>query len=467
MDLFRDRNWELPKQGQPVGHRPTILINSTPNSSMPSMLNLARQIGAARRKGAGRVRALVGTVLTVLALGLTSHAGELQRPGPTCSTDTLSRGSAKTEFACIQNRLDALHLNEIQFVGTAESYKLRPSAAVLSLITMGSAEAAKELDYEEPPISVQLSAGARSLEFDIAYDPKGGMFEHPAGALMAMELVSDGYVAAMATPGFKVIHILDIDFNSSCVVLNKCLAAVADWSRSHPNHLPIVIVLKTNDERTPMPGATRPAPFDTAAFDKLDLLIRSIFKKEELITPDMVMGKYVTLRDAILAHSWPTIGAARGKVIFLLDDAAPKVAMYRGKRHSLEGRVMFVSTDRSSPAAGFITFENPLKSAKEISSAVKAGFIVHTFADADTKEARSNSVKRRDTAFDSGAQIVSTDFLVPDRHFGAYQVHIPGGQIARCDPQIAAQHCEGHDVESGAPVTAVPGTARSDLAVRQ
>jgi len=34
---------------------------------------------------------------------------------------------------------------------------------------------------------------------------------------MAGELVTDDYIAAMSAPGFKVIHVLDIDFNSSCV----------------------------------------------------------------------------------------------------------------------------------------------------------------------------------------------------------------------------------------------------------
>ena len=41
------------------------------------------------------------------------------------------------------------------------------------------------------------------------------------------------------------------------------LTAVAD-------SLPIVIALRTNDTRTPMPGATRPLPCDAAALDALD-----------------------------------------------------------------------------------------------------------------------------------------------------------------------------------------------------
>jgi hypothetical protein len=256
--------------------------------------------------------------------------------------------------------------------------------------------------------------GARSLEFDIAYDPKGGLYKIPAGGSMAGELIADDYIAAMSTPGFKVIHILDIDFNSSCVTLASCLQTVATWSRSHTDHLPIIIALKSNDDRTPMHCAKLPVKFDSVDLEALDDEIRQIFKADELITPDAVQGEYATLREAVLARNWPKIGAARGKILFVLDDTPKKTAIYRGSRHSLEGRAMFVSTDGKSPAAAFVTVENPIKQAAGITADVKAGFMVHTFADADTKEARSGSTLRRDWAIASGAQLISTEFLVPD-----------------------------------------------------
>src|SRR5580698_4346859 len=79
---------------------------------------------------------------------------------------------------CVRPWLDAhMHINQIQFVGTAESYKLAPSDAMLSLIRMGGRKDAEALDFSEPPLTEQLKAGARSLEFDIAYDPKGGLFK--------------------------------------------------------------------------------------------------------------------------------------------------------------------------------------------------------------------------------------------------------------------------------------------------
>lgn len=110
---------------------------------------------------------------------------------------------------------------------------------------------------------------------------------------------------------------------------------------------------------------------------------------------------------------------------------------------------MFVSTDIESQAAGFVTVEDPTKAAAEIVTDVKMGLIVHTFADANTKEARANNTSRRDQAFASGAQIVSTDFIIADKQIGKYQVRVPHGRVGQCNAQLAPQRCLGWDVESG------------------
>ena len=47
------------------------------------------------------------------------------------------------------------------------------------------------------------------------------------------------------------------------------------------------------------------------------------------------------------------MGAARGKVIFVLDDSPAKAKAYQGVRKSLEGRAMFVATGEDSPLAAF------------------------------------------------------------------------------------------------------------------
>jgi len=239
---------------------------------------------------------------------------------------------------CNPDWMDAnLRLNQMQVVATAESYKQRPVKALMSLIRMGGKQGAEALDYGMAPLSAQLDSDVRGLQFDVAYDPKGGAYKNPAGAGMAMELLPDDYLREMAKPGFKTIHVLDVDYRSSCLALAQCLKQVAQWSAAHPRHLPIVISLTLNDIKTPMPGATKPLLCDQTALDALDSEIRAVFTPDQMITPDLLQGGHASLREAALAHAWPTLAQSRGKVIFVLNDAA-KAKAYQGARKSLEGR---------------------------------------------------------------------------------------------------------------------------------
>ncbi len=120
-----------------------------------------------------------------------------------------------------------------------------------------------------------------------------------------------------------------------------------------------------------------------------------------------------------------------------MDESPDVVAVYRGARKSLEGRAMFVNIEEGSPAAGYITLNEPIKENARIQAAVKAGFIVRTRADADTWEARKNDTAPREAAFASGAQYVSTDYMHPDARFGPYEARLPGGGVARQSPVVA------------------------------
>jgi hypothetical protein len=250
----------------------------------------------------------------------------------------------------------------------------------------------------------------------------------------------------MSKPGFKVLHIQDIDFTSNCLTFVECLTIIRDWSRAHPRHTPILITMNTNDEKTRAPGGIDELPFDETAYDALDAEIRSVFSAKELIMPDDVRGRYPTLREAVLQHGWPTLGASRGRFLFALDEEPPHISAYRGKRASLEGRVLFVNTPEDSPAAGYITL-NEQADDPRITADVKAGYVVRTRADADTVEARSNDTTRRDAALASGAQYVSTDYRHPDTRLSDYQARLPNGAITVCNPVRTADKCSGIPIE--------------------
>jgi hypothetical protein len=339
-----------------------------------------------------------------------------------------------------------LHLNDILVVGTHNSYKQAIDPRIMSLIGIKSQAIADSLDYSHIPLDRQLDDGARALELDIAYDPKGGLFSTPLGPRLTGAELPAGYADAMAKPGFKVLHVQDIDFRSTCLTFVDCLTIIRTWSKAHPDHVPILITMNAKDD-SPVPFGTVALKFDSVAFDALDAEIASVFARDELITPDQVQGSYPTLRDAVLQHGWPNLGESRGKILFALDEDEPKISLYRNGRKSLEGRLVFVNAPEDSSAAAYLTLNEALTDTAHITRDVQAGFLVRTRADADTVEARKNDTKRREAALASGAQYVSTDYMEPDARFGPYQVRLPNGAVALCNPVRTAARCSGMPID--------------------
>ncbi|HEY3800639.1 MAG TPA: phosphatidylinositol-specific phospholipase C1-like protein [Caulobacteraceae bacterium] len=362
--------------------------------------------------------------------------------------DLHAADAAKAGPHCAQAWMDAnLRLNDILAVGTHNSYHMRTPEPVMALIRIVAPKTWQGLDYNHGPLADQLNDGARALELDLAYDPDGGRYAHPAGAKLANLTLEPAWTATMSKPGLKVLHIQDVDYTSNCLTFVACLTIIRDWSRAHPRHVPILITMNTNDEKTHAPGGTDELPFTTAAYDALDAEIRSVFKASELITPDDVRGGLPTLREAVTTRGWPTLGASRGKVLFALDEGQAHVDAYRGGRKTLEGRVLFVNSPSESDAdAAYITL-NERSDIPRIQADIKAGMVVRTRADADTVEARGNDTSRRDAALASGAQYVSTDYMQPDTRLSSYQARLPNGAIAVCNPVRAATACAGLPIE--------------------
>jgi hypothetical protein len=334
---------------------------------------------------------------------------------------------------CTRAAVDVLPMNAIQVIGTHNSYKLAIAPKEMAQLRQVNPKAADTLDYSHKPLAEQLDDGARQLELDFVYDPQGGRYTTPLFRKLNPDTTPYD-LTPMARPGMKVIHVPDIDYRAVCPLFVDCLKQVRAWSRAHPDHAPILIIMNLKQDQLKVPGAVPLLPFDTAAMDAVDAEIRSVFKDSELITPDRVQGRRKTLREAVLAGAWPKLKDARGKIMFALDESPAVVAVYRGARKSLEGRVCFINTDETSPAAGYLTLNEPVELQDRIRAAVKAGFIVRTRADADTFEARRNDAARQKAAFASGAQYVSTDYMQPDPRFGPYEAHLPGGGIVRLNP---------------------------------
>jgi hypothetical protein len=255
----------------------------------------------------------------------------------------------------------------------------------------------------------------------------------------------DPDMALMQKPGFKVMHVQDLDQHSTCQPFTACLTVVRNWSMGHPRHLPIFVLVETKQGKPlNIPHATTPEPFTAATFNELDREIRSVFAADEMITPDDMRGTYPTPNESARAGGWPTLEKARGKVIFLMDQRSAG-ALYLEGHAALRGRVLFTNAAPGQPDAAF-TEENDGSEA-EIAALVRQGYLVRTRTDADTKEGRSGSTIRRDHAIASGAQMLSTDYPKAEpAQWTGYSVSFPGGEMARCNPVAKAAACVDADL---------------------
>ena len=332
-------------------------------------------------------------------------------------------------------------LDEVQIVAAHNAYHLEVDQAVLDVITDNLPELTPTIEYSHPTLTEQLDLGVRSFELDVFEDPDGGRYAEPkAVGLLGLEPLDP----AMREPGFKVLHIQEVDFRSSCPTLVACLTELREWSDAHPDHLPIAVQLEVKDGVIPDPLAldfVQPIPTTVGTFTAIEGEIRSVLEDDRLVSVADVQGDHDTLRAAVEAEGWPDVADLAGRFVFLLDDHGAKRDLYRELYPDTRDRLIFVDAQPPEDDAAFTVLNDPVADGDRIRELVRLGYLVRTRADADTVEARSGDTTRRDAAFASGAQLVSTDYEREDPRFPGYRVALPEGLTVRCNPVSSPKTC--------------------------
>jgi Phosphoinositide phospholipase C, Ca2+-dependent len=313
-----------------------------------------------------------------------------------------------------------LRVNQMQVLGTHNSYHLRPARQLLPQ---------EPADYTHPALDVQLTQGIRSLDIDVQNGPT-----------------------------FPVYHSIIVDQASNCPTFEACLSTVEMWSRANPGHAPLMLFVELKELPTnPNPTVQQVinefevknqlTAWDAGALDRLDSIVRRVFKKD-LVTPDEVRAKHATLRAAITRSGWPTLARTRGRVLVVFNSGVRRGAYLAG-HPSLQGRAMFIIAPNAAlPSAAFVSVAVPNET--QIQTLLRENMIVRTEADADAVEARANDLSRANTAIHSGAQVIVTDYPVPDPSIGPYTVRLPTTAVARCNPITAPRTCRDRDIENAA-----------------
>jgi hypothetical protein len=343
-----------------------------------------------------------------------------------------------------------LKLNEIQIVGSHNSYHSGISPNEMANLRKTNPQAADALDYRHPSLSTQLNDGVRQLEIDVFGDSKGGLFAHPKGPELAAKagLPADPPFdpqGIMFKPGFKVLHVQDIDYRSNCEPFVACLGELRRWSKAHPHHLPIFILVENKDGKPRGEGFTEPEVITAETFDALDAEVRSVFQASEIITPDDVRGSGKSLNEAILTKGWPTLDKARGRILFLLDQRRV-TSLYTKGHPNLEGRVFFTNAVPGTPDAAFTEVNDSATDPAVVPDLIRKGYLVRTMTDPPPLQIRKNEPGRRDASIASGAQILSTDYPLHEAAESGYQVEVDHG-TARCNPVLKPKACSVKSLE--------------------
>ena len=75
----------------------------------------------------------------------------------------------------------AIRLNQIQVIGTYNSYHVAPAAEVKKLLAAAKKSWPDEVDYTHRPLAEQFGdLGVRQVELDVFADPLGGLFAKPS-----------------------------------------------------------------------------------------------------------------------------------------------------------------------------------------------------------------------------------------------------------------------------------------------
>jgi hypothetical protein len=333
--------------------------------------------------------------------------------------------------------LPNVRLDQLQIIGTHNSYHIAPDEFAKAMIRAGAPAEADANDYSHPPLTEQLDRlGLRVFELDLYLDPGGDLFHKPLAYLLGKpqaKLVPPfDPDRELARPGIKILHSPDFDFRTTTYSLHAALTELKAWSDKHRRHVPIFVLLELKSESfSPL---TKPLAWDAAALETLEKELLAVLPRERILTPDDIRGEQATLRAAILASGWPSVDDARGKFVFLLDNEDRVRAEYLKPSATLAKRLLFASVSRDHAAAAFMKRNDPVGSFAEIQALVGDKFLVRTRADSGTVEARSNLTKRREQAIASGAQLISTDFPVADERFSDYRVRFEHDRALRVRP---------------------------------
>lgn len=288
----------------------------------------------------------------------------------------------------LQAELEAgLKFNELRYTATHNSYQtesvdvLKQIYGKLSDLTFGLVPATMA-DFVSPTLTDQLNSGIFSFEIDVE------VFDR------------DGEIS------FTCMHSPGLEMTTSCYDFALGMKEIAMWSDNNPGHLPITVIIEPKEIFMPFEDM-KVLNLDYAKV--LDKTLRETLS-DRLFTPDDMLREYESFGEMRRADDWCKVENMLGKVLILFHECNTTEG-YMELDPTLRTQAMFPmlrARDIDRDCASFLLINKPEGEYDDIQKALDNKFIVRTRVD----EFTNISEKRREKAFESGAQIMSTDYPV-------------------------------------------------------
>jgi hypothetical protein len=327
-----------------------------------------------------------------------------------------------------------IHLNDIRILASHNSYKKFPHPKVIRFLTkfrkqLGPSNDPIQLDYGHLTLEKQLNDySIRGFELDVYYDPKGGLYRKRKLNRFICGQKVRVKDPLMKKPGFKVLHIPDVDFETNYFTFIQAITELKNWSVKNPNHSPVFVNVEAKGSSAAneskflrIIGFKKAMRMDSIAYRQLDLEINSVFDKGNLITPLDLKASYASIKERLTLQGWPLLSDCLGKIIFVLqgdNDELYKKSLLQG-----DDRTMFVYDEPGGENTAFVIRNNSLGIEKEVSELTKR-YIIRSRTDAGTIEAIENNYTSFKSVLRSNAQIISTDYYKPDLRFSDFQIRL-------------------------------------------
>jgi hypothetical protein len=344
-----------------------------------------------RMKPFSRYLCLLGCLFLVYCTADPIQKSELQ---------ALLNKCAPVSYAPVSFPLDdVLNISHIQSIGTHNSYhKASPLVSVL------------EWAYDMPSLEQQLEMGVRQFEFDVVQKKDSNRFE--------------------------TVHLELIDAKSNCDDLSECLEHIKCWSQSHPNHVPILIMIEAKDLKY------EPSSKALTALMQLEEQITLSWGLNNIVLPLDIQKDASSLSQAVSKTGWPSLKNMRGKALFLYSDIPKVLRMYASK-----STVLFLDGKGMDVPYGVIHSITDVEEDEILVRAfVKKNHLVRTRADSGGHEARRSDFSRFHKALQSGAHFISTDYVTPSKQF-RYAIKMPGKWPVRCNVLVSPYICSSEALE--------------------